>query len=157
MFQDYYPLLMASQESYNAVLDDVGTDGNYVMVESFRPNLILKNVARPFDEEFYLKFDIVSTDTEKTGSYRYHFSTSMKCARCTIPNIDPKTGVPDKKATVSKKMAKYRRTDDGSPYSCIFGVYTVNHDVGITIKQGDKVDLLLRASKHLLPKDDPFH
>ncbi|KAH3671024.1 hypothetical protein OGAPHI_000735 [Ogataea philodendri] len=149
LFHDYYPMLMCSQESFQYVKQSAGEKVDYVKMESFRPNLVICDIERPFEEDFYHKFDLVS----KTG--RMSFTGALKCIRCTIPNIDLAVGVPDKKATVSKTMAKYRRVDETNPYHSCFGMYVIQHQANFVIRQGDTIDLLRKKS--LKMEENPFY
>ncbi|ODV88269.1 hypothetical protein CANARDRAFT_5563 [[Candida] arabinofermentans NRRL YB-2248] len=150
LFQDYYPILLCSQESYDQVKGAVGEAGDYLRLETFRPNLIIKDVERPFVEDLYYKFDILS----HTDNSRFNFTAPLKCIRCSVPNIDIEKGVMDKKGTVSKVMSTYRRVDETNPYSSCFGIYVINHQSNFTIKQGDTVDVLSKKCKKM--DEDPF-
>ncbi|KAG7816901.1 hypothetical protein KL928_004365 [Ogataea angusta] len=148
LFHDYYPMLMTSQESYEEVRRNAGENGKYVRMEAFRPNLIIKDVDKPFAEDFYHKFDIV-------GNSRIGFTGALKCIRCTIPNIDVSKGTMDKKGTISKTMSKYRRVDEANPYKSCFGMYVIQHEKNFVIRKGDRLDVLQKRAMKM--DENPFY
>ncbi|KAG7857561.1 hypothetical protein KL939_003449 [Ogataea angusta] len=148
LFHDYYPMLMTSQESYEEVRRNAGENGKYVRMEAFRPNLIIKDVDKPFAEDFYHKFDIV-------GNSRIGFTGALKCIRCTIPNIDVSKGTMDKKGTISKTMSKYRRVDEAKPYKSCFGMYVIQHEKNFVIRKGDRLDVLQKRAMKM--DENPFY
>ncbi|ODV88270.1 hypothetical protein CANARDRAFT_20979 [[Candida] arabinofermentans NRRL YB-2248] len=64
-FQDYYPFLMCSQESFNDVKLKGGESTEYLQMESYRPTIIIKDVEKPYIEDLYYKFDIISSLSRK--------------------------------------------------------------------------------------------
>ncbi|GME74358.1 hypothetical protein B5S28_g93 [[Candida] boidinii] len=154
-FQDYFPILLCSRNSYNDVVSKLESSKseNYVEIESFRPNIVVESSQSqktgvqkiaPFDEDTWSDFDVISSDT----NIRHHFNSTARCFRCSVPNIHLDTGFMDPKGTVSKTMSKYRRVDEGVPYSACFGIYVFQKDTDFTIKKGDKIDILNRDSKY---------
>ncbi|KAG7696158.1 hypothetical protein KL930_003185 [Ogataea haglerorum] len=149
LFHDYYPMLMTSQESYEEVKRNAGEKGKYVRMEAFRPNLVIRDVDKPFAEDFYHKFDIVGKDS------RIRFTGALKCIRCTIPNIDVSNGTMDKHGTISKTMSNYRRVDEANPYKSCFGMYVIQHEKNFVIRKGDKLDILQKKAMKM--DENPFY
>ncbi|KAG7900323.1 hypothetical protein KL935_003066 [Ogataea polymorpha] len=149
LFHDYYPMLMTSQESYQEVKRNAGETGKYLQMAAFRPNLIIRDVDKPFAEDFYHKFDIVGNNS------RIGFTGALKCIRCTIPNIDISSGTMDKKGTISKTMSKYRRVDEANPFKSCFGMYVIQHEKNFVIRKGDRLDILQKKAMKM--DENPFY
>ncbi|GMG21068.1 unnamed protein product [Ambrosiozyma monospora] len=134
--------MICSIESFNKIKEMHPKVSHYLTLQTFRPNLILKNVKRPFYEDMFDRFDIVNP---KTGS-RHAFNVFLKCPNCTITNVNVETGTMDE-VGILKKLASWRRVDECNPYYSFFGMYTINHEAGYTVKSGEVIDLLSKKCK----------
>jgi len=127
-FADAFSLLVANQaslEDLNARLAAQGASA--VTMARFRANLILEGL--PAYEEDYIK-------TLRIGDITLR--QVKRCARCTVPGVDPLTGVAS--AVVPDLLATYRRTDDG----VMFGVNAiVVEGAGAQLKAGAPVEVEL--------------
>src|SRR5262249_24113617 len=93
----------------------------------FRPNLVLEGL--PAFEEDYLK-------TLRIGAVTLR--VVKRCARCTVPGVDPATGVASTK--IPDLLATYRRADDG----VMFGVNaSVVDGAGTELRTGASVEVEL--------------
>ncbi len=151
VFQAYYPLLICSNESMDA-LKEKSLDSSYdLRMIAFRPNLIIKDVPYPFSEDYYEDFDLVSNANNCT---RHTFKAPLRCIRCALPNVDYEKGSMDKSSTMTKTLAKFRRVDENYPYEMCFGKYAVSLDEDFTIQKGDQLDVLLKQVTYW--KENPY-
>lgn len=116
-FQDGFPLLIVSQESLVAVQDRVrqmiGEQGveevwaqRDLVVERFRPNIVIKGGGAPFVEDNITELTITSDGEPANSASAIHLVS--KCTRCLLPNVDTVTGIRDS-AVPYKAMMKFRR------------------------------------------------
>ncbi|VEU23123.1 DEKNAAC104223 [Brettanomyces naardenensis] len=147
IFQDYYPILMCSEASYESVKEEVGEDVGPLQMYSFRPNLVIED-TKPFAEDSYFEFDIVG------DASRHRFRAPIKCIRCNFPNVDYKVGKFDKKARVTRALSRFRRVDEKYPRNTCFGKYVVNLEEGFKVRKGDKLDVVLKRIDYW--RENPF-
>lgn len=96
-FSDGFPFLLASEES----LDELNTHlDEKITLERFRPNIVVKG-GDPYDEDEWrrIKFN---------GNEVVTMNVVKPCSRCTIPNIDPLTGIPHPDNQPSRAMKAIR-------------------------------------------------
>jgi hypothetical protein len=99
-FADGFPLLVANQASLDDLNRRLAQAGHApVTIERFRPNLVLDGLEA-YDEDHVdeLRFD--------TGDAAVRLKLVKPCVRCSIPNVDPATGVPA--PAVGEQLAAYR-------------------------------------------------
>ncbi|CAE6488842.1 unnamed protein product [Rhizoctonia solani] len=149
-FQDGFPLLIATTESLAAVQEKVrrSADGeeewkvggitsqwqtDELVMERFRPNVVLSGSPAPFDEDYW--GDIRIGDESSGGTI---ISLVKRCGRCLLPNIDTTTGIRDK-AVPFKVITKFRQVEPES--TPCFGMNAVAQSPGI-LKVGDSVRVL---------------
>ncbi|ODV87430.1 hypothetical protein CANARDRAFT_5963 [[Candida] arabinofermentans NRRL YB-2248] len=143
-FQEYFPILLMSdkdilqinrkiQESFPEKDDFPPTTA-----ANYRPNILVSGVATPFDTDDWYHYQI------HTNTGKYDWLVTSKCPRCSIPNIDPVTGLPDKLHRVSKTLAKHRRVDIGNSNFAFLGIHAVQLQVGYKISVGDRLNVLER-------------
>jgi uncharacterized protein len=99
-FSDGYPMLVASSASLaelNARLQESGAAP--VTMQRFRPNLVLDGL-QAHDEDH---LDDIVFDTDEG---LVHLKLVKPCSRCSIPDVDPATGVPGH--AVGDALAAYR-------------------------------------------------
>jgi hypothetical protein len=125
-FADAFPLLVTSTASLadlNARLQRHGQAP--VTMARFRPNIVLDGL--PAFEEDYLKL---------LRSGPLAIRPVKRCARCTVPGVDPETG--EQTSIVPDVLAGFRRSDDG----VMFGVNAIVVDgAGATLRVGDEVEV----------------
>ncbi|GMM28140.1 hypothetical protein DAMA08_008560 [Martiniozyma asiatica (nom. inval.)] len=148
-FHDYFPILIASKESYDDVFSRVSKDAPYSTMQSFRPNIVIKGLPA-YSEDL---FNDICFVTEKG---KYWMDCPSHCVRCVIPNINVATGIMDKRGRVSALMSKWRRIDKATPSTC-FGVYANNLSWNYEIKAGDTLEVWSQSKKtfNFNPWDEP--
>lgn len=97
-FPDSQPILMISEESLAELSKRMGRE---IEMERFRPNIVIRGVRQPHEEDNWEKYSVGSIVLKKT----------RLCSRCVMVSLDPKTGVAD--PSVLKMLARYR-TIEGS-------------------------------------------
>jgi uncharacterized protein len=86
-FSDGYPMLVLSTASLDALNVKLKAAGHpTVGIERFRPNIVLEGVEA-HDEDRLNKLTVAAHEGSVT------LSLVKPCARCPIPNIDPKTAI----------------------------------------------------------------
>ncbi|KAF7798513.1 hypothetical protein EIP86_009734 [Pleurotus ostreatoroseus] len=162
VYQDGYPLLVVSEESLVAVQEavktaaDLGLDAikkvggmdnerwstESLVMERFRPNIVLKGSDAPFIEDTWRKIAIgPKHDTRIRQKESMDITLVSKCARCLLPNVDPKSGVRD--AAVPYKVLMQFRTgvDRANMSKPCFGCNGVPEGDG-TIQVGDTATIM---------------
>ena len=76
------PILLMSRESIESISEAVGTPINY---NRFRPNIIIKDVGFPFEE------DLISSVSSKDWT----MDGFELCVRCSYPGVNQETGILD--------------------------------------------------------------
>jgi uncharacterized protein YcbX len=102
-FADGFPLLILGESSLqdiNARLRQLGE--SEIGLERFRPNIVIEGAA-PFEEDEWRQ--IVIGD----GADAITVDVVKPCARCSIPSVDPRTGVQGIEPT--RTLSTYRRRD----------------------------------------------
>lgn len=123
-FADAFPFLMLGQAS----MDDLNKRSSNVKkftVHRFRPNIVFSG-GTPNQEDTIGKFEINGVA----------FEGLEKCARCTIPNVDPETGEVDEETEPLAVLSKYRLQNR----KINFGLNVVPHNTGI-VRVGDEIHL----------------
>lgn len=95
-FADGFPILMISKESL-AELN--GHLENPITIDRFRPNIVVAGGNTAFEEDAW---KMVSTK----GTC---FTGQKPCERCSMPSVDPKTGIPDEDEEPIATLKTYRR------------------------------------------------
>lgn len=137
-FQDYYPLMIMSQDEIDEVNARMKAKGSnrHVTASNFRPNIVVKGLGKSIDDMF--KFRIRDPMTNST----HYWKTAQKCPRCSIPNVDMNTGTFDKTNTVSKTLGEYRKIDAGDTKAHFLGLYCVHIGEDYIVKVGDYLDVM---------------
>lgn len=121
-FADGYPLLLlsdASMEGLNLRLE------RPVGPERFRPNVRVSGVPEPHGEDRWRRIRLGGLG----------FRVVKPCARCSVPAVDPETGIPGREPLTT--LAGYRRWE-GKVW---FGQNLVHESPGM-IRVGDPVEVL---------------
>ncbi|WP_322995806.1 MOSC domain-containing protein [Castellaniella sp.] len=100
-FADGFPFLVTNQHSLEELNQQL-TDGGHAAVDMirFRPNIVLQGLES-YDEDHLAGFH--------TGDIGFAFVKA--CARCPIPNVDPRTGLTA--AEPGQTLARHRQFEDG--------------------------------------------
>ncbi len=110
-YADRYPLLVLSEAS----LSDLNSRlKNKIGMERFRPNIVVSG-TRPFDED---DWHVITINDVKLEIHK-------SCIRCTIPTVNPQTGVMGKEPLTT--LATYRK-NNGSIH---FGQNAIPYSLGI--------------------------
>ncbi|CAH9117017.1 unnamed protein product [Cuscuta epithymum] len=141
-FQDAYALLLASQESLDALNERLEEP---VQITRFRPNIVVNGCAS-FAEDLWKKVKINGLK----------FNSTQLCERCKVPRINQETAELGSEPT--QTMRKFRSTEilnpdkksDGKVY---FGHWFICDDHNAkakskTIKVGDPVYVLKKLSSY---------
>lgn len=127
-FADAFALLVTGRESLADLNQRLWKAGHApVGMERFRPNIVLGDIEA-YEEDYLREL--------RTGGVR--IQVVKPCARCTVPGVDPATGVAS--TVVPDLLATYR----GKPEGVMFGVNAiVTAGSGATLAVGDRVELAL--------------
>ncbi len=122
---DSYPIMMASEESLDALVDLIDDGAGRMTMTRFRPNLVVRG-APAWAEDTWRRLRI-GTST---------FRVVKGCDRCVFTTIDPDTLDRGKEPIVT--LARHRKWD-GRTW---FGVQLVPDTAGGEISVGDEIELL---------------
>jgi len=144
MYQDGYPILVASEESLAAVQQRIkgqtGQQGvaerwkeDELVMERFRPNIVFNGTGMAWAEDLW--------ELIRIGGNTSSICLVSKCTRCLLPNVDPETGIRDQ-AVPFKVLMKFRTgVDPVQKNKACFGCNGVPSGVG-TVSVGDSVTVL---------------
>ena len=91
---DEFPFMMVSNQAVQLVNEHLETP---VTIRNFRPNFVISG-CEPFEE-----------DTWKSVRLReLVLSVAKPCSRCSLPNVNPFTGVRDNRLSVTKALREFR-------------------------------------------------
>ncbi|WP_373514197.1 MOSC domain-containing protein [Persicitalea sp.] len=119
-FSDAYPFLLLGEASMQDLESRFGQE---LSVLRFRPNLIFSG-GTPYQEDEMEDFTINGIS----------FTGMENCARCNVPNVDPKTGKMSADRQPLKTLAKYRTVER----KIIFGRDLVHSGTGV-VSVGDEL------------------
>jgi uncharacterized protein len=117
-FADAYPFLLLGETSMNDLNSRLPMPFS---IKRFRPNIVFSG-GEPFQEDEIVDFTINNIP----------FTGLENCARCSIPNVNPETGVFDKEPV--RTLAKYRSRGNNIE----FGRNVVHSGTGV-IRVGDEL------------------
>ena len=105
-FADGFPFLLASESSLNFTNEHIKEPITHAR---FRANIILQGTS-PFIEDTWekVRFHGVKYLAGNAGLSTVDMSVVKPCARCTMPNINPDTAVPDANREPSRSMQAFR-------------------------------------------------
>ena len=134
-FADAYPYLLISEASLNFLNDKLVARGKTtVSIERFRPNMVVRGVEKPHEEDRWQQVQIGDAV----------FELPKLCDRCSIPTVHPKTG--DRGKEPNETLATYRYWDRG----IWFGQNAVQQQgdyTGQVLSLGDSVQVLQTKDK----------
>ena len=120
-FVDAFPLLLISKAS----LDDLNNRlAEPVTMDRFRPNLVIEGCAT-YEEDTWERIQIGQTS----------FHVAKPCVRCTVPNVDQKTGT---RGVEPLRTLESYRTFDGK---VCFGQNLIHEGKGI-LRVGDPLSVM---------------
>ncbi|MGC1307549.1 MAG: MOSC N-terminal beta barrel domain-containing protein [Phormidesmis sp.] len=132
-FADAYPYLLISEASLAALNHKlIEQQSPPITIKRFRPNLVVKGCDMPHAEDAWRQIRIGEA----------MFDLPKLCARCSIPNVDPRTG--DRSKEPTKTLSTYRYWNSG----IWFGQNCVQHlDSGMTelstLRIGDAIAVVV--------------
>lgn len=130
-FSDGAALLVTSETSV-ADLDPRLPNGERVVHEKFRPNIVVEGAPAPWDEDFWAELEV-----PRSGS---KIVLTSHCARCISINVDLEKGKmgEGESGKLLKKMMRDRRVDPGQKWIPIFGRYGFPVSAG-ELRVGDEI------------------
>ncbi len=123
-FADGYPLLVVSESSLDELNRRLVARGaSPLTMRSFRPNIVVADVEKPFAEDDWTRFMV--------GEIA--FDAVKPCARCAITTVNPDTGdIPNPKEPLAT-LATFRKAENGG---VMFGQNAIHRANG-TLSVGD--------------------
>lgn len=139
-FSDGAALLVASASSLQDLHPRL-PDGEKVILEKFRPNIVIDGDGTPWAEDYWAELTV-----PRLGG---RIILTSNCARCRSINVDLDKGKmgEGESGKLLKKLMKDRRIDPGNKWEPIFGRYGFP-TVGGEIRVGDEVVLSKRNDEH---------
>jgi uncharacterized protein YcbX len=139
-FSDGAALLVTSEASLGDLHPRL-PDGEDVVLEKFRPNIVVDGEGRAWDEDFWSELTVLPLGAR--------IVLTSNCARCTSINVDLSKGRmgDGESGKLLKKMMRDRRVDTGNKWSPIFGRYGFPTQAG-EIRVGDQVVVSKRNKEH---------
>jgi len=150
-FPDVLPVQIASDSSLAELNSRLKQKGEKeITVERFRPNIIIKGDV-PWSEDSWKTVRIngdSSLLSALTGGNRNAIDIDVvaRCARCTVPNVDPNTA--EKNAHQPwDLLVSYRRVDEGIKFKPCFGMLCCPRNEGL-VKVGMRFEVLELTDAH---------
>ncbi|KAJ7848639.1 hypothetical protein B0H14DRAFT_2767616 [Mycena olivaceomarginata] len=109
--------------------DWVGDDAKKLLMERFRPNVVVGGVDQPFGEDDWQ--EIVTVDNRS-------FVLPARCPRCMFPNVDTKSGLRDSQMP-NNALMQYRKVDAMAPSKYCFGMYMIPAEDSGVLSVGDQI------------------
>lgn len=167
-YTDQQPINMNSLASVHAVSKLLPVENQPLNALRFRANIWIEN-APAFEEEAWKRYRILpkSGGTEPRARVAPTFSVVCRTSRCTMPNVNPDTGIFDTdKAPPGKKrgkpqpsttLVKYRTVESGNNAALGYlGMHCVPEDrslkdaekqrMGLYIEVGDEIEVVERGT-----------
>lgn len=132
-FADGYPYLLISEASLTGLNQKlIAQEKEPVTMQRFRPNFVIAGAKTPHDEDSWQQVQIGEA----------MFDLPKLCDRCSIPNVDLKTG--DRTKEPTKTLSTYRSWDKG----IWFGQNCIQHSdapsiEAIALRVGDPVAIVV--------------
>ena len=154
-FPDVLPVQIASESSLaelNKRLKEKGE--SEITIERFRPNIIIEGGA-PWSEDSWktvrINGDSSYWTTLKGGNlHAVDVDVVARCARCTVPNVDPDTA--EKNAHQPwDLLVSYRRIDEGIKFKPCFGMLCCPRNEG-EVEVGMRFEVMEITDAHKYTK-----
>ncbi|KAJ7152603.1 hypothetical protein C8R43DRAFT_1003041 [Mycena crocata] len=104
-------------------------DAKKLLVERFRPNVIVSGVNEPFGEDDWQ--EITTVDNRS-------FFLPARCPRCMFPNVDTENGKRDPQMP-NNAMMQYRKVEAFAPSKYCVGMYMIPVEGHGILSVGDKI------------------
>ncbi|KAJ7637302.1 hypothetical protein DFH06DRAFT_1054427 [Mycena polygramma] len=104
-------------------------DGKKLLMERFRPNVVVNGVDEPFGEEDWQE---ISTLDDR------NFILPARCPRCMFPNVDTESGLRDSQMP-NNAMMQYRKVEASAPSKYCFGMYMIPVEDNGVLSVGDRI------------------
>ncbi|KIW73821.1 hypothetical protein PV04_01909 [Phialophora macrospora] len=150
-FPDVLPIQIASETSLDELNSRLREKGeSEITIERFRPNVIVKG-GEPWSEDSWKTVRINGDSsywTTLTGGNARAIDVDVvaRCARCTVPNVDPDTA--EKHAHQPwDLLVSYRRVDEGIKFKPCFGMLCCPRNEG-NIEVGMRFEVMEITDKH---------
>ena len=154
-FPDVLPIQIASDSSLAELNTRLKAKGDEeITVERFRPNIIIKGAA-PWEEDSWKTVRINGDNswmTTLSGGNKdaIDIDVQARCARCQVPNVEPSTGVKNKKQPWDTLMS-YRRIDEGIKFKPCFGMLCCPRNEG-KVEVGMRFEVTAETKDHVYVK-----
>lgn len=140
-FADVFPFHMISERSR---LQVVQWAGRPLVMERFRPNLVVDGDIPPFDEDGWKRF----------AAGGCQFNVAKACTRCKVVTVEPENGLFDEDKEPTVALQKYRRFGK----TVCFGQNLVplpeaDGSTSGVVRVGDAIDVLDRLDE--VPQPEP--
>lgn len=167
-YTDQQPVNINNLASVHAVSALLPTENQPLNALRFRANIWITG-APAFDEETWKRCRIVPKQQGGVESVSPKLSVVCRTSRCTMPNVNPRTGkfsteTPDGEKTrgraqPSSTLIKHRTVEDGNPKALGYiGMHCVPEDLGLEeaatrdqglyVRVGDEIEVLGRGIHH---------
>ncbi|CAF0729060.1 unnamed protein product [Adineta steineri] len=134
VYHDICPMHVCTLES---VIDLNTRLEKKIKVCNFRPNLIIKNLDKPYMEDCWREIEI--------GEVKLRWISPT--LRCLLPTVDQETGIKDPNQEPWKTLRRYRLKPDIYGIKALFGIYLGQIDDSKTISGTIHVGDLIRVTK----------
>ncbi|KAJ6493061.1 hypothetical protein C8R45DRAFT_182774 [Mycena sanguinolenta] len=104
-------------------------DAKKLLMERFRPNVVVSGVNEPFGEDDWQ--EIVTLDNRT-------FVLPARCPRCMFPNVDTESGLRDSQMP-NNAMMQYRKVEAFAPSKYCFGMYMIPAESSGILSLGDQI------------------
>ncbi|KAJ7129057.1 MOSC domain-containing protein [Mycena filopes] len=104
-------------------------DAKRLLMERFRPNIIVSGVEEAFGEDDWQ--EITTLDNRS-------FVLPARCPRCMFPNVDTESGLRDPQMP-NNAMMQYRKVEAFAPTKYCFGMYTIPVEDNGVLSVGDRI------------------
>ncbi|KAJ1668083.1 hypothetical protein IW140_000750 [Coemansia sp. RSA 1813] len=135
-FADVFPFHITT----NVSLDDVNRHvPRPLKQQNFRPNIVLTTdspAVPPYDEETWKRIEFIA---HASSSSSWSMFITSRTPRCTMPNVDLKTGVMSTDREPLESLRKFRCVDPGQPKFSCFGMQAAPQQAGQSIYVGQTV------------------
>ncbi|TID16769.1 Molybdenum cofactor sulfurase [Venturia nashicola] len=146
-FADLMPIQVSNQKSIEELNYRLKSAGEPpISIERFRPNIVVEG-EEPWYEDVWKTVRLQPSNwTAEKSEGDITMDVAARCARCQVPNVDPDTGVKNKKQPWNKLM-EYRRVDEGITFKPCFGMLCVPREEG-EISVGDTFEITEVTGDH---------
>ncbi|RUS30625.1 MOSC domain-containing protein [Jimgerdemannia flammicorona] len=102
-FADAFPILLVSETSLADINTQLPDTSQQVTTRNFRPNIVVRGCSAPYEEETWKQVAVGAPEQEAI------WHVACRCIRCSVPTIDPETGVKSADGQPQKLIQEVRR------------------------------------------------